>query len=113
MNESSSTEPIEASRQLKRAKLVFIASILAIPTCYGIATGLSGENHFGQGLKGSLFWTVLWLVQGLSFFGCVLSPCMVDQSERRQSLFMALGLAAFLLDQLISLLFIVFDNFPD
>jgi hypothetical protein len=93
--------------------MVFIASTLAIPASYLIGAHLSGENHFGQGLEGSIYWGVFWAVQALSFLGFTLSPCLHLQSDRRQGFFMVFGVIAFLLDEVLSHAFIAFSTFPD
>jgi len=111
MNDCPSEQP--ASMSLRWAKVIVIASILAIPISYGVYADLSGENHFGQGLEHSLYRPVFWAVQFLAFSGLILSPCLKFQSERRQGLLMVLAVLAFLADEALSIMFIAVACFPD
>jgi hypothetical protein len=101
-------------KSLPWARLVFIASALALPAAYLLIASLSGENHFGQGLEGSRYWGVFWAAQAASFIGLTFSPCLYPQSDTRQGLLMVLGLIVFLLDNFFCSVFIVvFGRFPD
>jgi hypothetical protein len=110
---SSNKAAAGGPQRLPWARLVFIASALAVPACYLVGSRLSGENHFGQGLEGSLYWGVFWAVQALCFFGLSFSPCLNSRSDTRQGLFMVLGVIVFVLDELLSFAFIAFGMFPD
>jgi len=94
-------------------KLIFIASALAIPICYRVGAALSGENHFGQGLEGSVYWPIFWAVQAVSLFGFMQSPRFGGHTQRRQTLLMLLAFVAFLTDDILSFAFIAFGMFPD
>jgi len=93
--------------------LIAVASVLAIPVSYGVYAHLSGENHFGQGLEHSLYRAAFWAVQFLAFSGLTLSPCLKDQSERRQGFLTVMALLTFLVDEALSGMFIAMGCFPD
>ncbi len=112
MAKSEMTAPTK-QRKLPWVRIVFVASAAAVPISYRIGAALSGENHFGQGLEGGIYWAAFWGAQALSFFGFVLSPCSGSGSERRQGVLMILALVAFVLDEALSFGFIAFGMFPD
>jgi hypothetical protein len=94
-------------------KAVAISSLLGIPVSYAVYAGLSGENHFGQGLEHSLFRPAFAAVQVLAFLGLTLSPCLRVQSECRQGVLMVLAFLGFLFTEALSFAFIAFNGFPD
>ena len=113
MTTSPPSELVSGARRMPWAWLVFIASALAIPACYFVGASISGENHFGQGLEGSFYWSVFWMVQVLSFLGFMLSPFLSPRSVGRQAAFMMLGVLTFLVVEFLCSLFIAFGMFPD
>jgi hypothetical protein len=113
MTTTSSMDSTRGAKRFPWGWLAFIASALAIPVCYRLGASLSGENHFGQGLKGSWYWALFWTVQTMSLFGFVLSPCLSVKTERRQGLLMVIAFVAFLFDEFLSFAFIAFGMFPD
>jgi hypothetical protein len=101
-------------RTVPWARLVFIASALAIPAAYLVIASLSGENHFGQGLERFGYWFAFWVVQAASFIGLTSAPYLHSQSNTRRNLLIVLGVIVFLLDNILCYAFIVvFGRFPD
>jgi hypothetical protein len=88
---------------------------LAIPISYGVIASRSGDNHFGQGLEGSPLRLMFWLVQVLSFFGFFYAPRLSaqPQPQNRKRMLREIGVATFLVDQVLSFMFIEFGMFPD
>ena len=101
------------SHPFRWPKTIVICSLLAIPISYVVYAGLSGKNHFGQGLEHSFYQPAFWAVQVLAFFDLAIYPCLKVQSERRQGLLMVSTILAFLVVEALSFALIAFNLFPD
>ncbi len=108
------TQPVQLLRRGSvPAWFLYVLSALVIPVWFLMGASLSGKNHFGQGLEGSLYSKISWLIHMMSLLGFVLAPFLSSRPISQKAVLAALALVAFFAIEFVCFVFIAFGMFPD